>query len=90
MKQKKPHATGCLVCGDSVESGARGLCSAHYRAFRETLESLTSDEAKKAFEEDAIRDGWLNPRKHGGRPAKSWSPFAELAEKARKKHGEAE
>lgn len=80
MSAPKPFETGCFVCGETPDAyGARGLCQKHYRQFNAKLGSIRDPNVAKAFEERAIKLGWVLAKSGGGRP-KSWSPFDEIAE----------
>lgn len=69
-QQSKPYETGCRMCGASSERLRRGLCMRHYQRFlKKTAELKDVDQnLGDAFELDCIWEGWLEPKKKGGRP----------------------
>jgi len=76
--EKKPHTSGCLVCGNEAVY-SRGLCQAHYRQLNARIASYKSKKAAELFERNAVKLGWALPKTGGGRP-KSWSPFDDIAD----------
>ena len=69
MSTKKPHETGCLVCGAADVYG-RGLCQPDYRHFMKRLKAIESAQGENAaekFEQDCLDAGWIRPKSKGGR-----------------------
>lgn len=76
----KPHATGCTVCGNP-KVYSRGLCEPDYRQLKKELKRLkdeANDESVERAEAVWITQGWILPRRKGGRPRDS-NPFESIA-----------
>ncbi|TWU66481.1 hypothetical protein [Crateriforma conspicua] len=84
MAQRKPHTTGCRVCGESTRGGARGLCQKHYRRWKAKYDQLmgANPAAAEQFELDCQQKGWIKPRSAGGRPKEDSDPFDSIAANA--------
>ena len=59
VTQEKVKAGKCLVCGKE-QNGKRGLCNAHYLAFRRQLQAQPLAN-RPDFEQHHIREGRILP-----------------------------
>ncbi len=69
MTTRKPHQTGCLICGNA-DVYSRGLCQADYRHFmrrRSAIELAKGAAAAEKFETQCLGAGWIKPKSKGGR-----------------------
>jgi hypothetical protein len=75
--QTKPK--GCLICGKSIESGGRGLCSSHFNIFVRHRKKLT-EQGRIEFEDQLVAEGKLLPSRQGKRSGVD-DPFEESVKK---------
>lgn len=70
MSTNKPHASGCLVCGNE-KTKARGLCEAHFQRFRAKMRAFATEVERERFEVELERLGWIEEKKRPGRRSSS-------------------